>query len=219
VNARPLPNPPVQLITGAWSDVADLRSRVEAALRGGIRWVQLRAKTRPAREICDAAMLLSPMLREAGCLLVINDRVDVAIATRAGGVHLPEDGMPATNARRLLGESAWIARSLHSIGSIRRLRDQDLDAVQFGPIFDTASKREFGPAKGLEDLARAAEMIRNGTEHLVAVGGICGDRAAACREAGADAVSVIAAIWDSEDVEDAARTFVRRMADPLQSPA
>ena len=209
--ASSLPNPPVQLITGAWTDAADLCRRVDAALRGGIRWVQLRAKARPAREIHESAMLLAPMLKEAGALLVINDRVDVAIACAAGGVHLPEDGMAAADARRLLGDSAWIARSVHSADSARIARDQDLDALQLGPVFETPSKHAFGPARGLEDLARAADAIREIPMRLVAVGGISGERAAACRHAGADAVSVIGAIWDSRHVEDAAREIVQIM--------
>src|SRR5258708_37599326 len=105
---RPLPAPPVQLITGEWRDTSDLRSRVASALRGGIRWVQLRAKNRPARELYDAAALLAPVVRDAGGLFVVNERVDIALASGAAGGHLPEDGMaggaPRRTRRRVAGD-------------------------------------------------------------------------------------------------------------------
>lgn len=203
-----VPCPSVQLITGAWRDLDDLEARVAAALRGGIRWVQLRAKDRSARDLYDAARRIAPVMREIGALLVINDRVDVAIAVGAG-VHLPEHGLSPIDARRLLGDSAWIARSVHSIDAIRRTPTGLVDAFQFGPVFDTASKREFGAPQGIEELARAAEATRDGHgAALIAVGGITAERVAACRDAGATAVSAIGALWDAGDVEEAACFFV-----------
>lgn len=204
---RRLPFPPVQLVTGPWSDAADLRARVEAALRGGIRWVQLRAKERSAREFHDAAALLAPLLREAGALFVVNDRVDVALAVGAGGVHLPEAGMSPADARRLLGPEAWIARSVHSIEAIASTPPRAVDAFQFGPVFDTASKREFGRPQGLERVREAAAAAHAAGAELLAVGGITAERTLRCTGAGAGAVSVIGAIWNAPDVETAAREF------------
>lgn len=208
---RRLPSPPVQLITGPWRDAADLRARVEAALRGGIRWVQLRAKERSARELFDAASLLAPLCREAGALLVVNDRADVALAVGAGGVHLPENGMATADARRLLGEEAWIARSVHSVDGVRAAAASGVNAVQFGPVFDTASKREFGAPQGLEKLRDAATVAiatpGSGSIALLAVGGLDAARARQCLAAGAAGVSVIGAIWEAADVEAAAREW------------
>jgi thiamine-phosphate pyrophosphorylase len=208
-----LPSPPVQLITGAWRDVADLRVRIDAALRGGIRWVQLRAKERPARELHDAALAIAPLLRDAGALFVVNDRVDVALAAGAGGVHLPENGMAAIDARRLLGDSAWIARSVHSVRAIDESSgDAALDAVQLGPVFATESKRAFGAPQGVAALSRAAAAAaaRTSRKYLIAVGGVTPQRTAECLHAGADAVSVIGAVWDADDLESAARSFAPR---------
>jgi thiamine-phosphate pyrophosphorylase len=204
---RCLPSPPVQLITGPWRDAADLRARVEAALRGGIRWVQLRANRRSGRELYDAAMLLAPMLREAGAMFVVNDRVDVALAVGADGVHLPEAGMAAADARRLLGADAWIARSVHSVDAIAASSPGDVDAFQFGPVFETASKREFGEPQGLGRLGEAATAAHARRARLLAVGGLTAERAAACLGAGANAASVIGAIWDAAEVEASARRF------------
>lgn len=207
---RRLPSPPVQLITGAWRDLADLRRRVEAALRGGIRWVQLRAKERSAIERHEAAAMLAPRLREAGALFVVNGDIDLALAAGAGGVHLPESGMRAEDARRLLGEAAWIARSVHSVEGVREAGAAGaIDAVQFGPVFDTPSKRVFGEPQGIEKLAPACEAAREAGVALVAVGGLDVVRARRCLVAGAAAVSVIGAIWDAPDVEAAASEWLR----------
>lgn len=202
-----MPQPPVQLITGPWRDHADLRSRIDAALQGGIRWVQLRAKDRSARELHDAALMLAPMLREAGALFVVNDRVDVALAAGVDGVHLPEDGMCPLDARRLLGNEAWVARSVHSVAAIGRAASEGIDAVQFGPVFETASKRAFGAPQGLAALQHAAEEARRAGVALVAVGGIDRVRAATCFKAGADAVATIGALWEAADIEAAAREW------------
>jgi thiamine-phosphate diphosphorylase len=200
---RSLPDPPLQLITGSWKDLADLEARVAAALRGGIRWVQLRAKDRPASELYGAACRLAPLLRNAGGLFVVNDRVDVALAAKAGGVHLPENGMSASDARALLGDGAWIARSVHSAEAVHP--DDSLDAFQLGPIYQTASKLEFGEPLGIERLALAARGIDERAPQLIAVGGIAGRRIGDCLDAGASGVSIIGAIWAAANVETAAR--------------
>lgn len=205
---RPLPDPPIQLITGEWNDIADLRARVASAMRGGIRWVQLRAKAKPGRKIYDAAIVLAPMVHEAGGLFVVNDRIGVALASGADGVHLPEDGIPVADARRLLGSAAWIARSVHSVDAIRSIEGEPC-AVQLGPVYETDSKIAFGPPRGVHELADAAEAARGIGAGLIAVGGITADRTQECRACGADAVAVIGAIWDAADVEAAARRFVR----------
>lgn len=205
---RALPSPAVQLITGDWSDLGDLEARVSAALRGGIRWLQLRSPGRPARELHEAALLLAPLLRAAGAMFVVNDRVDIALATGADGVHLPEAGMSPADARRLLGPDAWVARSVHSIAAIEATPANTVDAFQFGPVFDTASKRAFGAPQGLDALARAAEIARKAAAvPIVAVGGITRSNEADCRRRGAGAVAVIGAIWSADDVEAAAREW------------
>ncbi len=207
-----LPDPPVQLITGPWTDLEDLRSRVAAALSGGIRWVQLRAKARPATELYAAAMVVAPMLRESGGLFVVNDRVDIALASGADGVHLPEDGMPVADARRLLGERAWIARSVHSDDAIRAMTGAPPSAVQYGPVFETASKRVYGQPKGTRELSAASDVAHGLGIPLIAVGGITASLAHDCREHGADAVAVIGAIWNSDDIAAAARDFLGKTA-------
>lgn len=203
-----LPSPPVQLVTGPWRDTDDLVARVGAALEGGLRWVQLRALDRGAGELYEAAMALRSLTRDAGAMLIVNARVDIAIAAGADGVHLPEAGLAPAVARTLLGEGAWIARSVHSVAAIRAMAPGEVDAVQFGPVYDTPSKRGFGAPQGLELLAAAAEAVHGtAATRLIAIGGVNAGRLPACRAAGADAVSVIGAIWEAADVRAAARAF------------
>jgi len=112
-------------------------------------------------------------------------------------------------ARRLLGDAAWIGRSVHSLEAIRATPAGLVDAFQFGPVFDTASKREFGVPQGIAELSRAAVAAREECgAALVAVGGITADRVADCRKAGATAVAVIGAVWNAEEVEAAAGLVV-----------
>ncbi len=203
-----LPFPPVQLVTGPWRDIDDLLARVGAALDGGLRWVQLRAGDRGAHELYEATVALRPLTREAGAMLIVNGRVDIAIAADADGVHLPEAGLAPAVVRKLLGAGAWIARSVHSVAAIRAMSPGEVDALQFGPVYETPSKRRFGAPQGLELLAAAAEAAHGPpATRLLAVGGVNAGRLAACRAAGADAVSVIGAIWEAPDIRAAARAF------------
>ena len=208
---HPLPSPSVQLITGAWRNADDLENRVRSALRGGIRWVQLRAKDRDARDLHEAASRLAPLLRNVGGLFIVNDRVDVALACGAGGVHLPENGMTSIDARRLLGAQAWIARSVHSVDAIDA--SSPVDAFQFGPVFDTASKRAFGAPQGLPALRNGAAVAARAGFPLIAVGAITPEKSEECRAQGASAVAVIGSIWDAQDVEAAARRWVSAWPD------
>jgi len=198
-------------VTGRWATDDELRHRAGAALCGGVRWVQLRAKDLAGRDLLEAAALLRALTREAGAFLVVNDRVDIALAARADGVHLPEAGMAPLEARRLLGPDAWVARSVHSLEELRATaRQGGADAVQFGPVFDTASKRAFGAPLGLVALAEAAGLAHACGLRLLAVGGIDAARAADCLAAGADGVSVIGGIWDAVDGQEAATDLIAR---------
>jgi thiamine-phosphate pyrophosphorylase len=202
----PLPFPPVQLVTGPWRDTEDLVTRVGAARAGRRGGVQLSAKASRARALHEAAAALRPLTRDAGAMLIVNGHLDIAIAVDADGVHLPEAGLAPAVARRLLGADSWIARSVHSVATIRAMSPGEIDAVQFGPVYDTPSKRGYGAPQGLEMLVAAAEAAHGPTgTRLIAVGGVNAERLAECHAAGADAVSVIGAIWEAPDVRAAAR--------------
>ena len=139
--------PRLQLIASRESCPALLES-LQAALgavpRGGVL-VQLREKATPAAALLTLARALLPICREAGAPLVINDRVDVALAAGLDGVHLPGDGLSPLEARALLGPDALIGVSCHTLDEVLRASARGADSCVFGPIFAVPGKGQFGP--------------------------------------------------------------------------
>jgi len=174
---------------------------VEAALQGGVDAVQLREKDLPVAELFDLACKLCELCRQYGARLLINDRVDVAMTAKAGGVHLPVDSFTPAEAGRLLGPAGLIGCSTHSLEEARAATDSGADFVVFGPVFDTPSKRPFGPPLGLN---RLAEVTRTVSLPVLAIGGITAERADAARQHGARGVAVVSAILEAVDPRGAA---------------
>src|SRR5438445_3722433 len=132
---------------------------VEQALAGGVDAVQLREKDLPARDLLALAQRLGDLCRRHGARFLVNDRIDVALAAGADGVHLPADSFTAVDARRLLGPRALIAVSTHSLAEARAAAAAGADCIVFGPIFDTPAKRPFGPPLGVAGLAAVARAV------------------------------------------------------------
>ncbi len=170
----------------------DLAARAAAALAGiapGRVAVQLREKDLGGRELLALARALVIVCRARGQLLLVNDRVDVALAAGADGVHLPSAGIPAADARRLLGPAALVGVSCHSAADVVRARDGGASYATFGPIHETPSKRPFGPPVGLGALRSAAALGLP----LVALGGMDAARTPEAVAAGAAGVAVLRA--------------------------
>jgi thiamine-phosphate pyrophosphorylase len=195
-----------------------LAAVVELA-RAGLPAFQWREKDLGAGETFGLLKGLDGALRAsgAGTSLLVNDRVDVALALGIG-VHLPENALPTRIVRALVPPGTLVGRSTHAIEAIQRARSEGADYALFGPIFDTPSKRAYGAPLGPEAL-RAAVRAAGGFP-ILAVGGITVERAAACLEAGAHGVAVIGAIWDTPDRVAACRGFlaVAERASPPRSP-
>jgi thiamine-phosphate pyrophosphorylase len=184
----------------------DLPGRVRAALAGlapGRAAVHLREKDLGGRELLALARALAAVCRAAGQLLLVNDRVDVALAAAADGVHLPAAGIPPADARRLLGPGALVGVSCHSADDVRRARDAGASFATFGPIHDTPSKRRYGAPVGLEALRAAAAL----GFPLVALGGLDAARAPAAFAAGAAGVAAIRAWLEAADPAAAVRAL------------
>jgi len=179
--------------------------------------VQLRARGWNGIEFHRAAERLRELTRLASCRLVVHDRVDVAIAIRADGVHLPADGIDPRRVRSLLDArdraTTTLGLSVHSLDEIRAL-GREVDTVQFGPVFETASKRRFGAAQGLGMLARAVEAAQAlaHVPRVVAVGGIAPRNVESVLDAGADGIAVIGAVMGAADPAAAARELAAALS-------
>jgi thiamine-phosphate pyrophosphorylase len=185
----------------------DLPARAAAALAGvppGSVAIHLREKDLGGRELLRTARALAAVCHARGQLLLVNDRVDVALAAGADGVHLPSDGLPPEDARRLLAAGALVGVSCHSAQDVVRARDGGASYAFLSPIFDTLSKRAYGPPIGIEALRAAAPLGLP----LVALGGVTIERAPELFAAGARGVAVIRAWLSPPDAAAAVRALV-----------
>lgn len=182
-----------------------LRDVVHAALRAGVRAVQLREKDLPARALLALARDLAELAKAYDARVLVNDRVDICLASGSAGVHLPAAGLSAVAARGLVGADRLIGVSAHSADEAVRAEESGADFVVLGPIFDTPSKRAFGPPLGLRELERARARCR---APLFGIGGITRDRVCDVVKAGARGVAVVGSLMAAEDVERATRELL-----------
>jgi len=176
---------------------------VAAAVRGGATCVQLREKTLPTRAFVERARALRALLAPLRVPLIVNDRVDVALACGADGVHVGQDDMAAEDVRRLLPQ-ALIGLSIESLDQLEAAERAPVDYYGVSPVFATATKPDAAPALGLAGLrAMRARTARP----LVAIGGIAQSNAAAVIAAGADGLAVVSALCAAPDPAAAARAL------------
>jgi len=162
----------------------------------GARLVQLREKLLSPAEFYSEAAAALRVARDLGVKLIINDRVDIALALKADGVHLGQDDLPPEAARSILGESAIIGFSTHNVEQARLALNMPVDYVALGPIFATSTKANAESPLGLLKLRLIRQAV--GEMPLVAIGGITSENTQAVVDAGADAVALISDIWKSQ---------------------
>ncbi len=174
----------------------DLVSILGGALRAGLKAIQLREKDLDARELFRLAERLLPLTRSAGAALLINDRVDVALALGADGVHLARRSLPPAEARGLLGPGKLLGISCHSLADVQEATAGGADFLVIGPIYATPSKAAYGAPLSPEILrqARAACDLP-----VLAIGGIKAAQVGSVLAAGADGVAVISAVMAAPD--------------------
>ena len=195
-----LPYPCLALVTDRRRCRIPLDAAVERAIAGGVNLVELREKDMPADELLALARRLRAVTR-GRALLVVNDRVDVAMASGADGAHLPERGLPVRDARALLGAGRLVGRSVHGVAGALDAERDGADYAILGTIYATSSKPSVSPA-GVGLVAEAARATRL---PLLAIGGVTAGRAPEAMAAGAWGVAVISAVLDADDPADAAR--------------
>ncbi|HEV3471469.1 MAG TPA: thiamine phosphate synthase [Pyrinomonadaceae bacterium] len=209
---QPLPSPITCLITSgatlSATTPADAEFRAVLALVGravdaGVTLVQLREKNLTARALSELAAGAARLARGSATRVLVNDRADVARAAGCDGVHLASDSLEASVVRRAFGPDFLVGVSAHSAAEARAARDGGADFALLGPVFDTPSKRAYGPPLGLDVFRAAARELS--PFPVVALGGVTLENARACFAAGARGVAAIRLFADAPDLAAAVR--------------
>lgn len=185
-----------------------LLKSIEAAAAAGADWIQLREKDLRGKDTAEFTRqaLIAVRAKSATTRIIVNDRLDVALAAGAGGVHLSENGLPVAEARRMRDEFAkthpvardfLIGASCHSLGAVLGAAREGADYIYFSPIFFTPSKASYGPPQGLD---RLRQICRSVKVPVLAIGGITPENAPSCFAAGAAGIAAIRFFQESADL-------------------
>ncbi len=174
----------------------DLLKAAECALKGGAPALQLREKDLSANELLSLARSLRSLTRSYGARLFVNDRVDIALMAEADGVHLGEAGLPAEEVKTFAPD-LLVGISTHSLQGALRAESAGADFITFSPVYETASKKQYGPPQGLEKLKEVCKKTRI---PVLALGGIKKNRISTVLDHGAFGVALISGIWSSSDI-------------------
>jgi thiamine-phosphate pyrophosphorylase len=196
----------------AFSDelLTERAERLLDAVPPGSIGLQVRDKARPARQVFNLAERLKSICARHGAPVYVNDRIDIALAIAAEGVHLGDGSAPIEDARRLLGRESFLSVAAHRLEDVERAHAKGATAALLSPVFATPGK---GPPQGTRFISEA----RGRCPHLClyALGGIDEKNAGACFEAGADGIAVIRAVWSAVDPVGAAISLVASARDRL----
>lgn len=184
----------------------NLEAIVGEAVQAGVDLVQLREKDLSGRELFVLTGRLVPICRRAGARLLVNDRLDVALAAGADGVHLPAGGLPVAAVRQAVPDGFLIGVSTHAAEEVERAESDGADFVVFGPVFPTPAKLRYGPPLGLEPLREVVERVKI---PVYAIGGIDPAAVEQIRGLPVAGVAVIRAIMESPDIAATVRRLRR----------
>ena len=193
------------LVTDRSVVTGTLEEAVEDCLAAGLRAVQLREKDLDPRDLLSLALKVRESTSRHGARLFVNDRADVALAVGADGVHRTGASLPISSLRAIAPPGFLIGASVHSVADARAAEPEGADFLFFGPIYDTPSKRRYGPPQGLALLERVASAVRL---PVFAIGGVTPARVAELRRAGAAGVAAIGAVLGSERPGDVVKAFL-----------
>jgi len=178
------------------------------AIAGGADTIQFRQKIGTTRKMIEVARQLKHLCAEAGVTFLVNDRVDVAIAADADGVHLGQDDFPLPLARELLGGSRIIGGSAATLKEARKCLAEGVDYIGFGPVFPTTSKADAGPVSGIELLKQVVEAV---PLPVIAIGGIDAENTVEVIRSGTHGIAVISAVCCQENPEQATRALYKAL--------
>jgi thiamine-phosphate pyrophosphorylase len=178
-----------------------LLEKIRNAAAAGIDWIQIREKNLETRALADLVRLAVAASRDTHTKILVNDRLDVALATSAAGVHLGETSLPVETVaewRRSAGRAEFlIGASCHSLEAAQKAESSGADCIFFGPVFATPSKAAFGAPQGIE---RLREVCRSARIPVLAIGGITVENAHSCFAVGAAGVAAIRVFQESDDM-------------------
>lgn len=193
----------------------NLLDDVAAALAGGVTAVQLRAKSLSDREMLGLSRRVATVCAKADALFIVNDRIDIAMAAGAGGVHLGVDDLPIEDARRIGGRSLYIGFSPETDQQAAEAAGRGADYLGVGPVYGTASKSDAGEAIGLAVVRRRAQVAGL---PIIGIGGITPTNASEVIGAGAVGVAVIGSILRADDPRDATSRLAASVQNALRQP-
>lgn len=182
------------------------------AIAGGADAIQFRQKSGTTRELIVTARQMKQLCTNNDITFIVNDRLDVAIASDSDGVHLGQDDFPIPLARGILGENKIIGGSAVTLGEVQKCLDEGADYVGFGPVYPTASKVDAGPVSGIDLLKEVIEKV---PLPLIAIGGVNEDNTPEVIQAGAYGIAVISAVCCHQDPERATRKLLRALSGSL----
>lgn len=180
------------------------------AVYGGAAYVQLREKELSTRDFVEEAIIIRKLLAPYRVPLIINDRIDVALASGADGIHIGQEDMPYATARKIMGEKAVIGLSVETWADVEQCEKLDVDYIGVSPVFATPTKTDTKDPWGLDGLRKIRAFSRH---PLVAIGGINESNARAIVEAGAGCLAVVSAICAAVDPEAATRKIASLIQD------
>ena len=181
---------------------------IRSALKEGVKTVQLREKGLSTHELYSLSYELRKITSEFKANFIVNDRVDIALAVEADGVHLGWQSLPFPVVRRLVGSERLIGVSTHNRQEALQAQEYGADYITFGPIFDTSSKAGILKPTGVEEIQKLKNEINL---PIVAVGGINGKNVESVLNGGADGIAVISSIMQADNPEDAARCLCNKI--------
>ncbi len=195
------------------ADTSCPATQAEKALKGGATMIQLRQKTASGSALCSWSLRIHELCRAFNALFIINDRIDIALAAGADGVHLGQQDLPADAARKLLGDNKVIGVSVSSAEEAEKAEKDGCDYVGLGHIFPTSSKKKTGEPLGP---SRITEIFQRISLPIIAIGGLTAGNASGVIEAGASGIAVISAVADAPDPQQAASELIQTMQSSLQ---
>jgi len=184
------------------------------AITGGATAIQLREKEMESRDLCNLALSLKKLAKKGRVLFIVDDRVDIALAVDADGVHLGSEDFPIKIARKLLGKNKIIGVTVRNLSQALKAQKEGADYLSLGPIFSTKTKKDLPPPRGLKVITQIKEKIKI---PLIAIGGINRDNVAKVIRAGADGVAVVSAVTRTKNFQKSTQELLRQIKEAKKS--